>query len=288
MISRVVPCPTDYALGESLRPLQFGRDDPTMRCTADEVWWAMRTSGGPATLHFLHLGDTLQIDVWGDGAGVAAEGAPAFAGLCDDVSAFSPPAQSPLDLIVSRHGGFRLGQSGDPTEALIRAITGLAPSAFEAHRAHRQLVTALGDDAPGPGGLRLGPTSDQIAGTAAYDLHTIGFPPTIADLLRRSAAQSHRLHDVDGLEDLRKAIQALSGLPAGTADRVLLDAGGDPDAVPVGEPQRAHDVGRVLAEEPNADDDRMLELLEPWRGQRGRVIRLIETDVSPSLPPRSV
>jgi hypothetical protein len=34
-------------------------------------------------------------------------------------------------------------------------------------------------------------------------------------------------------------------------------------------------VSWALAGEPRADDARMLELLEPYRGHRGRVIRLI-------------
>ena len=35
-------------------------------------------------------------------------------------------------------------------------------------------------------------------------------------------------------------------------------------------------VAWALAGEPRADDARMLELLEPYRGQRARVIRLLE------------
>ena len=41
-------------------------------------------------------------------------------------------------------------------------------------------------------------------------------------------------------------------------------------------------VAWALAGEPRADDDRMLELLEPYRGQRGRVQRLLEAShISP-------
>ncbi|TME76348.1 MAG: hypothetical protein E6I46_06645 [Chloroflexi bacterium] len=36
-----------------------------------------------------------------------------------------------------------------------------------------------------------------------------------------------------------------------------------------------HQVAWALAGEPRATDDRMLELLEPYRGQRARVIRLL-------------
>jgi 3-methyladenine DNA glycosylase/8-oxoguanine DNA glycosylase len=49
---------------------------------------------------------------------------------------------------------------------------------------------------------------------------------------------------------------------------------GDPDAVSVGDYHLAAHVGSALIGR-RVDDDGMLELLEPWRGQRQRVVRLI-------------
>jgi 3-methyladenine DNA glycosylase/8-oxoguanine DNA glycosylase len=51
---------------------------------------------------------------------------------------------------------------------------------------------------------------------------------------------------------------------------------GDPDAVSVGDYHLPRLVGWALAGERDADDGRMLELLEPYRGQRARVALLIE------------
>jgi 3-methyladenine DNA glycosylase/8-oxoguanine DNA glycosylase len=67
---------------------------------------------------------------------------------------------------------------------------------------------------------------------------------------------------------------------------VAARAFGDADAVSVGDFHLPHLVAWVLAGEPRADDARMLELLEPYRGERGRVIRLIESGAS--RPPRRV
>jgi 3-methyladenine DNA glycosylase/8-oxoguanine DNA glycosylase len=50
---------------------------------------------------------------------------------------------------------------------------------------------------------------------------------------------------------------------------------GDADAVSVGDYHLPSLVAWALAGETDADDARMLELLEPFRGQRARVIRLI-------------
>ena len=50
---------------------------------------------------------------------------------------------------------------------------------------------------------------------------------------------------------------------------------GDPDAVSVGDFHMPHAVAWFLAGEPRATDERMLDLLEPYRGQRARAMRLI-------------
>jgi 3-methyladenine DNA glycosylase/8-oxoguanine DNA glycosylase len=69
---------------------------------------------------------------------------------------------------------------------------------------------------------------------------------------------------------------------------------GDPDAVSVGDYHLPNLVAWALAGEPRADDARMLELLEPYRGQRGRVQRLLEASgiriprYGPRMTPRDI
>ncbi|MGH2417421.1 MAG: DNA-3-methyladenine glycosylase 2 family protein, partial [Candidatus Limnocylindria bacterium] len=69
---------------------------------------------------------------------------------------------------------------------------------------------------------------------------------------------------------------------------------GEPDAVSVGDYHLPNVVAWALARESRADDARMLELLEPYRGQRGRVQRLLETGRitaprhGPRLAPRRI
>ena len=81
-----------------------------------------------------------------------------------------------------------------------------------------------------------------------------------------------------------RRLGSLPGIGAWTTAEVLRSAWGDPDALSVGDYHVPSIVAWALAGEPRADDARMLELLEPYRGQRGRVQRLLE--VARVMPPR--
>jgi 3-methyladenine DNA glycosylase/8-oxoguanine DNA glycosylase len=61
-----------------------------------------------------------------------------------------------------------------------------------------------------------------------------------------------------------------------TSAEVSRIALGDPDAVSVGDYHLKHLVSYALAGEERGSDARMLELLEPYAGHRGRVCRLLE------------
>jgi 3-methyladenine DNA glycosylase/8-oxoguanine DNA glycosylase len=60
-----------------------------------------------------------------------------------------------------------------------------------------------------------------------------------------------------------------------TAAQVTALSHGDPDAVPLGDCHVPNVVANALAGEPRGTDERMLQLLEPYAGQRGRVILLL-------------
>jgi 3-methyladenine DNA glycosylase/8-oxoguanine DNA glycosylase len=74
------------------------------------------------------------------------------------------------------------------------------------------------------------------------------------------------------------AVRKLRGIPGvgvWTAAETVQRSHGDPDAVSVGDFHVSKAVGWALIGE-RVDDDGMMELLEPWRGHRQRVVRLIE------------
>jgi 3-methyladenine DNA glycosylase/8-oxoguanine DNA glycosylase len=68
---------------------------------------------------------------------------------------------------------------------------------------------------------------------------------------------------------------AFPGIGPWTAAKVAQVALGDADAVPVGDYNLPHTVGYLLEGTVRSSDERMLQLLEMYRGHRARVIRLI-------------
>ncbi|HXF57914.1 MAG TPA: DNA-3-methyladenine glycosylase 2 family protein, partial [Actinomycetota bacterium] len=112
---------------------------------------------------------------------------------------------------------------------------------------------------------------------------------------REAARHARRLEDLVGRsrEEAYRRLLALPGVGPWTAAEVALVALGDADAVSLGDYHLPHAVAWALAGEPRGTDQRMLELLEPYTGHRGRVLRLIAAAgirpprFGPRLPLRS-
>jgi 3-methyladenine DNA glycosylase/8-oxoguanine DNA glycosylase len=94
----------------------------------------------------------------------------------------------------------------------------------------------------------------------------------VVEAARRGPSIVHAIGASPG--DADAVLLALRGVGPWTSAETRIRAHGDPDAVSVGDYHLAHEVGFALIGR-RVDDDAMLELLEPWAGQRQRVVRLI-------------
>jgi 3-methyladenine DNA glycosylase/8-oxoguanine DNA glycosylase len=280
-------------LVRTVSPVRHGLGDPSMRIGPNGVWRATRTSAGPLTLQLRLRGDALTIAAWGPGAPLASIIGPRIAGQGDDPSALVPQHRLIREL-VRRHAGLRLAATGNAWEALAPAIIEQKVTGTEAFRAWRLLVTAHGERAPGPSGLLLAPTAAVIAALPYHAFHRFGIERRRADTLRRVAALGVRLAELTEPAAARRALSAITGIGPWTIAEVNRVAFGDADAVSEGDYHIPNLVSWALAGEPRGDDARMLELLEPYRGQRGRVQRLLEASgiraprYGPRLSPRSI
>lgn len=268
----------------------------TMLVSADHVWWATRTPMGPATLHLSRgVGGTVVGRAWGAGAEWVLEHLPDVVGEHDDVESFVPGRTGVVAEMASRFGGMRIPRTRAVFELLVPVILEQKVIGKEARRSYGALVRRYGVPAPGPAGarppgLRLAPAPEVLAALPSYAFHPLGVERKRSDTIRFAASRAIR---IDACADLslpeaHRRLQALPGIGAWTSAEVALLALGDADAVSVGDYHLPNLVSWALAGEPRGTDARMLELLEPWRGHRGRVVRLLEKGIrhAPRYGPR--
>jgi len=276
MRSRTIAAPFPIDVGRTLWPVRRGVGDPTMRVARGEAVRASRTPEGHVTARFAEVQGGVEVHAWGDGAGWLLEHAPAWVGALDDDMDFDPPP-GPVRDLWRRHRGVRIPRTGLVTERLIPVILEQKVTGPEARRAYRRLATALAEPAPGPFGLSLPPDPVHVAELPYHELHPFGIERRRAEVLRAACARASRLDAAAELplEEARARLGALKGIGPWTVAEVARTALGDADAVSVGDFHLPSIVCWALAGDPRGTDERMLELLEPYRPHRGRVQRLL-------------
>jgi 3-methyladenine DNA glycosylase/8-oxoguanine DNA glycosylase len=257
--------------------LQRGRADPCLRLWDRGCWRASRTPDGPATTSLTVVGAHVEAVAWGPGAAWALEHVPDLLGEHDDtLAAFDPPPGLVRDLL--RSSDVRIGRSLAVAEALFPTVLEQRVTGAGARRSYRLLVHRLGEPAPGPADLKLPPSPAVLAETPSWVFHRAGVERQRGDTIKRAMRRADRIDEAASMAigDAHRRLQALPGIGAWSANEVALVALGDPDALSVGDFHTKNVVAFALAGEPRATDERMVELLEPYRGHRARAVMLIE------------
>jgi 3-methyladenine DNA glycosylase/8-oxoguanine DNA glycosylase len=249
----------------------------TMRRAADGWWRATRTPDGPVTIHLQRRGDRVDAEAWGPGASIGLERVPGLLGLHDHPEDFDPSPHPLVGELHRRLPGLRLGRTGAISEAAFPVICEQKVTGLAARRSWRAATRRWGERAPGPAPLRLPPDPATLARLPYFELHRVGIERKRADTIRRVAREAPRLDAMADLEPVAVAarLESIIGVGPWTSAEVTAVALGDPDAVSVGDYHLPHQVTLALAGERVGSDERMLELLEPFRGHRQRVVRLI-------------
>jgi 3-methyladenine DNA glycosylase/8-oxoguanine DNA glycosylase len=272
-------------LGLTLWPLRRGAGDPCMRAQRSGAWWrATRTPVGPATARYAARGAEVEVMAWGPGAEWCLAGAPELLGMRDSLEGFAP--QGLVGRLHHAMPGLRISRSLAVFEALVPSILEQKVAGAEARSSYRGIVLAWGAPAPGPAPpsakgpprpLRLPPEPEMLAATPYWEFHRFGVEMRRANTIRGAASHARRVDGTAGMApaEAQRRLRVLPGVGLWTSAEVALVALGDADAVSVGDYHLPHLVSWALAGEPRGNDERMLELLAPYPGHRGRVLRLL-------------
>lgn len=261
---------------EAMRLQRLGALDPTLRLDERQVLRACHTPAGPGTLRLRWDGTTVLADAWGPGAGWLVSRAPAISGAQDEPTALV--AREPwLEQIVRTHEHVALGRAPRLFDTLVAYVLQQRVPFIEAAASWRRLVEQHGHGAPGPHGLRLPLTPQQWKGLSSAVLASFDVDRQRGAIVHEVALHARKIDALDEapLSDARALLPKLRGIGPWTQGIVLGVGRGDPDAVPVGDFAMPSLVTRAFTGQPRGDDRQMLQLLEPYRGQRFRVMRLL-------------
>ncbi|HXR45554.1 MAG TPA: DNA-3-methyladenine glycosylase 2 family protein [Pseudolysinimonas sp.] len=272
----------EIALGAVLGPLALGGSgDPTIQRDGAAWWLALATPAGEATLHLRPRDGGVDVIAWGPGAERAVDDVPTLLGADDDDSGFDPRAHPVVAQLHHRSPGLRLPRARRVLPYLIPTIMAQKVTGIEAKHAWRVLVRRHGTRAPGPApeGMRVAPAAAAWRRIPSWEWHRAGVGPQRSDTIMRVVAAAvgdaiERTSGLDGAEAVRR-MRTIAGIGVWTAHETVQRSHGDPDSVSIGDLHLCKLVGTALVGH-RVDDDAMMELLEPFRGHRHRVVRLIE------------
>lgn len=270
-------------LRRTLRPL-LGR-------FSDDGWWlSARTPDGSASLRVSRSRTEIIGDAWGPGSSWMLERLGLIAGLDDDPGRFVP--EDPLIAGLHRRNlGLRFGATGLVFDALVNAVCGQKVTGREAGRAIQGLYQRFSEAAPGPNvRLRLPPDPARMAAAPYHHYHEIHLEKRRADVLRILASHEERINalSAESSDAAASVLSSFTGVGDWSVAETLAVSHGDPDQVPVGDFHIKHLVVHHLTGNDRGTDEEMLQLLEPFRPHRGRVIRLLHTlGHAPKFGPRT-
>jgi 3-methyladenine DNA glycosylase/8-oxoguanine DNA glycosylase len=264
----------------TLAPLRRGPRDPSFQvCDDGAIWQTVLLPSGSVTARISRAAaNAVHCMAWGSGAAEFLDALPAMLGADDDASDFAPSEPT----VVAAHRRMphlRLGRTGRVLDALIPAILEQRVPGADAFRSWRVLVTKFGTPPPGPAPtrMRVPPSADAWRHIPSWEFHRANVDPgrarTVVSCARR-ASSLERLASRPA-EQARDALTSLPGVGVWTAAETAQRAFGDPDALSVGDYHIPKMIGWTLLGRPIADAD-MVELLEPMRPHRHRVVRLLE------------
>ncbi len=287
-----LPLPRGHRFVGTLFPLAQGRFDPTCSLRRERLVRAAHTPDGPVTLVVEVRDGTAHATAHGPGAQWQIERVPDLLGLFDEGAVIPAGLHPVVDEAVKAQPWPRFIKTHDVLGALIPIILGQKVTGHEQVRSFSRLARLVPQTAPGPfADLLLPPAPETVAGASLDELQGCGILRPQARTLKEVCRHRKKLTRL-GQEDeetLRTLLPKIAGIGPWTVSCLFSQTRGDADAVVVGDFHLPHAVVHALTGRARGSDEEMLALLEPFRGQRARVVRLLlrHKGPEPSFGPRA-
>jgi 3-methyladenine DNA glycosylase/8-oxoguanine DNA glycosylase len=253
---------------------RLGPYDPTTELDESRFRKAFFFRGQPAAVEIVRKGRTLEVRAFAQDAAHLAQETAAGLQQEDGYRTFTTADPGVLRL---HHllPGLRVIRVPWLYDMTCSAILQQRIRTVDAMRDWRRITHRYGS--PAPLGLRAFPSAETLATVPQFALESMDIDAKRAKALLRFAREMRFVSLEPGIDfaKLRRILLRVAGIGPWTTETVLGYGAGDTDAAIPGDLHLPHLICYALAGETEGSDDRMMELLEPFRGHRFRIIRLL-------------
>lgn len=178
-----------------------------------------------------------------------------------------------------KHGGLRPARTGLVMEPFVPSVLEPRITTGSAHFAWRCLVRRYGEMPPGPAleGMRIAPSAAVWRMVPSWEWNRAGVDRSRAAAILRACSYAPSLEEAAAmaLPEAMNRRQLVPGVGPWTAAETPQRTLGAADALALGDLHLPVQVGYALTGDPGGTDEQMLQLLQPYAGQRHRAARLI-------------
>jgi 3-methyladenine DNA glycosylase/8-oxoguanine DNA glycosylase len=274
LTSTVVPV-SPFSFRRSLALQTVGAYDPTGTLNDDRFDKVFHASGDVCRVSIASAPDGLLLQCEGSGAAqVTGDLVAAFA--ADDGHNSFNPGHTLIRKLHRDQPGLRLIRVPWMFDIACSAVLQQRVRFVDACRDWRHIAERFGTRTTS--GAVAFPPPEGLAAVPAHALAALGIDAQRSRALL-ALAKEIRMYPLRAnmtYAQLRARLSRIPGIGPWTVETILGFGAADPDAVPIGDLYLPHLVGYALAGENPSTDERMIALLEPWRGQRFRVVRLLQ------------
>ena len=277
---------------------RFGAKDPTFRLGSTGIYGTTLTGMGEATFHVASKIDTPPVVVAsGPGQTAWEQRRERFVGACDTFTqleeacpkwqmhpSLHPEVAQKVKRLQQKWGHQRMGGSGDTYKAALVATLGQRITVTQAVQQWHLLCRKWGTPTTTPGfeqfGLCFAPLPSVLAELVPYQFHHLGIEEKRATTL----IQIGRFFSRPGMLDAKPEMaiplleKTVVGFGPWTSALVRREAAGDSDALAVGDFHVKNTIAYFFTGAHRGTDEEMVTTLEPFLGQRGRIVEWLKLE----------